>query len=483
MASEPQPFTFFGARRLPLAVPIGLALAILGGTIFLASLYVRSRSQKQITGQHAQILYALWLREKFGEEHSDFLGSAERISDQLPAVLQTARLRQLVDFLGMRLFDAQGRFELADPNVSEAPLDPELLVELRQLKPVARLRKTADLSEVSVVVAPDAPVTGPLLEVCIPLHPSEPRRLVGVAQFILDGAAVAEEFRRLDRHLILQGSATLLVGGVLLTLVLGASFQQFDRLNRLLAQRTEGLLRANQELALAAKTSAVGAVTAHLIHGLKNPLSGLQSFVASRGSGGASEAKDEWELAVSSTRRMQMMIGEIVRVLRDEDSASQYELSLEEFLSLVSSKVRPLAVEAGVRFATELSAEGTLHNREANLLSLILYNLAHNAIQATAPGKSVVLRVFRQLDNVVCEVQDEGHGLTESQRAALFQPCPSQKEGGSGIGLAISKQLAKSIGAEVELKESSNLGSVFVLRFPGCPDDVQSGVAAEKVTS
>jgi C4-dicarboxylate-specific signal transduction histidine kinase len=50
--------------------------------------------------------------------------------------------------------------------------------------------------------------------------------------------------------------------------------------------------------------------------------------------------------------------------------------------------------------------------------------------------------------------------------AALFTPCKSTKEGGSGIGLAISKQLAHHLGADLELKTNSPGGCVFVLTVP-----------------
>src|SRR5256885_10117139 len=46
--------------------------------------------------------------------------------------------------------------------------------------------------------------------------------------------------------------------------------------------------------------------------------------------------------------------------------------------------------------------------------------------------------------------------------AHLFAPCRSSKEGGSGIGLAISKQLANHLGAQLELKSNSPAGCVFV---------------------
>jgi signal transduction histidine kinase len=465
------------SKYLPVVV-IGLALFILGGTIFFASFDLRRKSRAQLILQQAQVLYELWTREELTDETESDLGVTERASDQLLTVLQTARLPQVGGLYGNRLFDRDGKYIFADPTIAKlAALPPEDVAMLNKLEPVAHFRPKANLNEV-IILEPKAdlsevinsltdtqPRVGPLLEICIPLHAAKQDRLLGIAQFILKGDKVEAAFRTLDRNLFHQAVLSFLAGGGLLVLLLGVSFWELLRLNRFLADRTQSLLRANQELALAAKTSAVGAVTAHLIHGLKNPLSGLQSFMASRGTNSDGADDRDWELAVTSTRRMQTMISEIVRVLRDEQGSSAYELSIQEFTQGLAGKVGPLAREAGIQFASHVTAEAVLNNREANLISLILFNLIQNAIQATPPGGAVTLRIGSERGSVVCEVADQGPGISAEQQRALFQPCHSSKQGGSGVGLAISKQLANCVAADLQLKETGPAGSVFVLSF------------------
>jgi signal transduction histidine kinase len=233
-----------------------------------------------------------------------------------------------------------------------------------------------------------------------------------------------------------------------------------------LGERTRHLLKANQELAMSAKTSALGAVTSHLIHGLKSPLAGLQNFMASRDLGGADPAEAEWREAAMSTRRMESLIGQIVNVLREEQTGAHYELTLAELVDIVAARAEPLVREAQLRWVHRLAARGTLSNRTANLVALILLNLIQNAVQVSLPGRTVSLMVAALGDRTVFEVHDEGPGVPPALRENLFVAQRSSKQDGCGIGLAISKQLAHHLGASLELKHSSDAGTVFALTLP-----------------
>ena len=116
--------------------------------------------------------------------------------------------------------------------------------------------------------------------------------------------------------------------------------------------------------------------------------------------------------------------------------------------------------------ASQVKGGTALPNRPANLVALILVNLLQNALQATPRGRSVVLFLSDCAEKLVCEVRDEGPGFPDALADNLFSPCKSTKEGGSGIGLAISKQLANHLGATLELRSHSPTGCVFVLSVP-----------------
>jgi len=454
------------SRRLPWVL-IGVTLASLVGTILFATLQLRARIREQIAGRDGEVLDAVAFMHLAADLPDIELRPLTDPNNQLGVVLKTSRLKGVV---ATRLFDTNGNFTLAfPPNVREAALDPQSLQSLRELKPVSRFRRAVRASNLFLPDAktlPDAERTLPLLEVNVPLHTGSERQLLGIAQFIIEGYSIAAEFSQLDRHLAWQALVDFLVGGGILTLTILWGFRRLRGAHRLLAERTRSLLQANQALALAAKTSAVGAITSHLIHGLKNPLSGLQNLVANLASADADSPDADWQQAIVATRRMQSLINQVVNVLREEEGSAQFQITLPELAEMVLSKVRPLSLESGVRLDTQVKGGTALPNRTANLVALILVNLLQNALQATPRGRSVALFLSDCAEKLVCEVRDEGPGFPDALADSLFSPCKSTKEGGSGIGLAISKQLANHLGATLELRSHSPTGCVFVLSVP-----------------
>jgi signal transduction histidine kinase len=252
---------------------------------------------------------------------------------------------------------------------------------------------------------------------------------------------------------------------------LGLAMRRVQRANQKLAERTGNLLQANRELALAARTSAVGAVASHLIHGLRNPLSGLRNFVHAHNAENGGNSDADWQTALSTAQRMEELINRVVRVLHEQQTGAEYEISIAELAGMLAQKARALAESAGVRLETKVACDRVLSNRQADLILLILENLVQNGIEATPPGKTVEVRVTGDAGALRFEVRDQGPGLPPGLEGRLFMPGASAKKGGGGIGLAISKQLALSLGATLELQVSSPAGCSFRLTVPRPPTE------------
>lgn len=447
---------------------VSLALAVLGLTIFGAWLLVRSLVRQQIAQRDAEALHATTLLEQLdahGDARGELLESDEQIG--FDAAVRASRLKGV---MGIRFFDSAGRFTDSLPaTILPRQLSTEALQAVRRLQPFSRFSPETPLSEIFIFLPQFATGNIPrvaTLRVTVPLHRRDSTNLAGAAQFIVEGESMAQEYARLDRHLGGLALAAFGVGGLLLVTMLWPAFRQVGRLNRELAQRNERLARANEELALAARASAVGAVSAHLMHGLRNPLASLSQFVSGQGNGTDPQKDEEVQDALTAARRMQSLVEQTLEVLADARGEPAYEVSVKELIENARQRVEALAGQGGVSLSTVGTSDQMLSSRAANLLRLILVNLLENAIQVTPAGRTVSLAAEVQANRLVLRVQDQGPGFPDHLRPGLFLPCRSTREGGSGLGLAISKQLAEHLGANLELRQSTSTGCVFVLDLP-----------------
>lgn len=447
-------------RRPAQLLIVTLTVTVFAVVVAFVTLQLRSALRDQVLRREGELLAAV-ASMQFASSVAELgpLGPADVPGELTDAALKTSRFRGV---LGIRVFDATRHLINGVPVVwSEDPPAAADWSALAASQSVARLHR--EPVSALVGVAPEPPV--PLLEAWVPLVRPDTNALAGVAQFWIDGRSVAAEFATLDRRLAVQAGLAWLAGAGVIALALMWAFRRLAAANHQLRARTEDLQRANRELMLAAKTSALGAVTAHLIHEIKNPVAGLEVFVANQSEPGVrADAGAELAAASELTRRLRAMINDVVAVLRDEQHEAQFELTAAEIVELALGHARPAAAARGVVLAAGASTVAPLAGRRANLAGLVLRNLLQNAVEASSPGGTVRV-IGRDAEAGATEflVEDAGAGLPDAVRTRLFQPCPSSKPGGSGLGLALSAQLAQQAGGRLELVRSDPRGTIFRL--------------------
>ncbi len=103
-------------------------------------------------------------------------------------------------------------------------------------------------------------------------------------------------------------------------------------------------------------------------------------------------------------------------------------------------------------------------------LRQVLANLVRNAAEAAGPGGRVTVRVAEEPGQVRVEVEDTGPGLDEATAARLFEPFFTTKDRGTGLGLAVSRAIARAHGGDVTGESLAGGGARFTLRLPRGPE-------------
>ncbi|MDB5299440.1 MAG: luxQ 3 [Phycisphaerales bacterium] len=138
---------------------------------------------------------------------------------------------------------------------------------------------------------------------------------------------------------------------------------------------------------------------------------------------------------------------------------------------------RPWATKKGLRFEVEFAEEIPATIETDPLRSKqVLANLLGNAIKFTESG-AVTLRVRREISyfrhSIHFEITDTGIGMTPEQIVKLFQPftqadaSTTRRFGGTGLGLTISKRLAKLLGGDITVTSNPGVGSTFTFTIDG----------------
>ncbi|MEO6245644.1 MAG: HAMP domain-containing sensor histidine kinase [Opitutaceae bacterium] len=457
-ASDAPSLSVRAVRPLVLTLTVGVfALVVLAVTLQL-----RAGLRHQVLQAQADVLTAvatLQLDTTAGVSGTNL--DLDRVPGALfVAVLKTARYRGVV---AVRVFDSNRTLNSTDGLLAELPAPTE--VDWRGVAtgaPFARLR-TGLAGDDWFLVSPKNPAEA--VEAWVPLRRSGADRIFGAAQFWLDAEATREELAAHDWRLWQQAGIAWLLGSTVIVVALGWAFRRLEHTNRELRLRSEDLQRANRELVLSAKTSALGAVAAHLMHEIKNPLAGLELLVAAQAdAGGRADSGGELAAASALTRRLRTMVNDIAGVLHDEQTGAAFELTVSDVADVAAAKAAPEARARGVVLEVDAKCEVPVGGRRANLATLVLRNLLQNAIEATPGGGRVRLTGGpAKPDGVEFLVEDGGGGLPAEVKVRLFQPCTSTKAGGSGLGLALSHQLALQAGGKLELVRSDPRGSSFRL--------------------
>lgn len=143
-------------------------------------------------------------------------------------------------------------------------------------------------------------------------------------------------------------------------------------------------------------------------------------------------------------------------------SLNLQQVTLSQFLGGISDRYLPLFREKGVALDIECDP-GEAVTADPERLSQMLVNLIANALKATPPGGRVAVRTGKNRGEFALVVEDTGCGIAEEEIPRIFERFYRGPGGGTGIGLAIVKELVEAHGWRIEVDSEIGRGSRFVV--------------------
>jgi len=238
-------------------------------------------------------------------------------------------------------------------------------------------------------------------------------------------------------------------------------WQLKEKNNQIFQQKTH-LERLNEE-----KSHLMGIVA----HDVRNPLTtamNLSQLLSEEISHLNEEHRECFQIISESLNRIHELVREILDVQVIERNMLQIqteEIRPSQLLEKVHHSFLPKINQKNLTISTDLADETAF--ADSKYLKQVYENLISNAIKFSPPGNKIFLKIYKQDNQLISEIRDEGPGISDEDQEHLFEQFvrlsarPTGDESSYGLGLSIVKKYVEAMGGRVWCESRLGEGAVF----------------------
>ncbi|MFM0137968.1 sensor histidine kinase [Caballeronia grimmiae] len=250
--------------------------------------------------------------------------------------------------------------------------------------------------------------------------------------------------------------------------------QIVDALNRY-GERAERLKRdadaLNRQLAQAERFSTLGKMAAQIAHEIRNPAGAMRLKAENALAGDGARREAALRTIIQQVGRIELQVSSLL-ALTQSVTVHAREVDLPAWLDDIVHTHESRAESRHVALGVEVAPHSTQPVFDPAQLARALDNLLVNALRHTPSGGSVKVRAYAAVaeegERLRLEVIDNGPGVSPTERERIFEPFVTGRSDGSGLGLAVVREIASAHGGRAYLAEDSNM-TRFVIDLPWRP--------------
>ncbi|MFT4733183.1 MAG: PAS domain S-box-containing protein [Algoriphagus sp.] len=235
-------------------------------------------------------------------------------------------------------------------------------------------------------------------------------------------------------------------------------------LHGIFSDQTEKI-KAERALTQSRKLESTARLMQVLAHEVRNPLMNINFALDSLSDKTKEEDEEVLEIIQRNAKRIDTLINEVLHAA-SEKAIERRSTNLSDIIETALAKVldRARIRQVQIESAIEGCPRVLLHPEQ---ISTALVNILINAIEALENRlePKVKLHSYREGEQAVIIISDNGIGMDEALQTMLFEPFYTAKTNGVGLGLAATLGILKAHEAEIEVKSEVGIGSIFTLRF------------------
>jgi signal transduction histidine kinase len=255
---------------------------------------------------------------------------------------------------------------------------------------------------------------------------------------------------------------------------------QIDASRRDLEAGMQDARRAREEAEAANR--AKSDFLAMMSHELRTPLNAIGGYAQLLEMGIHGPVSDAQRDALDRINRSQAhllsLINDVLNFAKLDAGQIEFDVtdvSLDDLRSELEAIVAPQVRAKNQRLEMHHCGTGLGARADRDKLRQILLNLISNAVKFTPEGGQIAVECKHAGEAVEIRVRDTGIGIPEDRRRSIFEPfvqagrALNRTHDGVGLGLAISRDLARAMGGDITVESEVGRGSVFIVTLPSAP--------------
>jgi PAS domain S-box-containing protein len=245
-----------------------------------------------------------------------------------------------------------------------------------------------------------------------------------------------------------------------------------ERLEDMVAERTEALKAARERMVRREKLAALGQMAGSVSHELRNPLGVISNalYVLNMLLPDAEPGvREHLDMVAAEVQHSEKIVHDLLDSVRIRPSDRRPIAVTELVAQVLAAGSVPENVQVVVQVSSDLPAVCI----DAQQIVQVLTNLVTNAWQAMPDGGQLTIAAHHVPgasphtgEAVAISVSDTGIGISAENMDKLFEPLFTTKDKGTGLGLAICRSLVDANGGSIEVDSTEGKGSVFAVSLP-----------------
>jgi len=230
--------------------------------------------------------------------------------------------------------------------------------------------------------------------------------------------------------------------------------------------------RRNLEAALrrADRLGAIGRMAASIAHEIRNPLNGIRLTMQllkqkiGNTPGNSEIRASDLDLVIGEVDRLNVLLSDLL-AFREAPKPDMEEQRLLPIIERCVELLEPQAQQRNVAIRIQADNAAAHAAIDARHLTQVLTNLILNALAAVSERGIIDLHLLRNGSGYSIDVHDTGPGVAPELREHLFEPFYTTGDKGSGLGLAVSRELVNRMGGTLEYRDGGT-GATFTIYLP-----------------